>query len=556
MNHSLAMLIDDDLKSELTLTKSLCEKINSPRSLAIYIMLENSEFESYLDLTIVPDDYLDPQRFAEDYQVSEMLRKSPNLPLMIDREKVAKDAFWASEAQCSDTNRRLSLSNDKRIEVVRRRVEQIVGFLSSSDLKNWEENMRFGPGATTGVKGQRSVPSDKYDEEIHLTYELIPFYRSILGDRWWEHQKNPIIVEGNKFATVPKTAKTDRGICIEPTLNSYAQLGLGKVLRNKLRHAGIDLRSQDKNQYLASIAGREKLATIDLSQASDSISTRCVFELLPPRWLEALDCCRSQKTLIDGKFIELEKFSSMGNGFTFELETLIFYSIVTTIVPKHLWNLTTCYGDDIIVPQQYAREVVDSLNFFGFSVNESKSFLAGNFFESCGTDWFYGQNVRPFYLRGRSGEIPYALQMANALRLWSSRINANHFCDKRFKSCWISLRKQIPKYWCLPGPDILGDSVLLTSKEEARPRVAKHGFEGFAVKSIILSPKKSRKMTTGLLLLALARTGSHKRFSVLSLNFYEPPIMSKGVEIRRGLFGRPRSKTVIVKQWTEGLWWC
>jgi hypothetical protein len=225
------------------------------------------------------------------------------------------------------------------------------------------------------VRGSGSVLSDKYDEEIHLTYELMPFYRAMLGDRWWAETAHPVIVEGNRFTTVPKSAKTDRGICIEPTLNIYGQLGIGAILRSRLKRLGVNLSDQSWNQELARRAYSDHLATIDLSAASDSLSWSVVMEFLPSDWFELLELFRSSYTLVEDRYHENEKFSSMGNGYTFELESLIFAAVAYSAVPLCEHHLVGIYGDDIIVPQAYASDVVDALNYLGFKVNERKSFL-------------------------------------------------------------------------------------------------------------------------------------------------------------------------------------
>jgi hypothetical protein len=51
------------------------------------------------------------------------------------------------------------------------------------------------------------------------------------------------------------------------------------------------------------------------------------------------------------------------------------------------------YGDDIIVPVRYVRSVVSELETFGFKVNASKSFWTGYFRESCGKDYYKGEDV-------------------------------------------------------------------------------------------------------------------------------------------------------------------
>jgi len=535
-----------DLKFELSFTQELCILIDSPKSHAVFLLIKYKEFNQLMELTLNPEDYEDPQHFADDYLVLEVLRKSPNLDLGIDRAQVAVTSFFTSEARCKSSNDRLyGLDTPPPfMEAVRLKVLSILGTLTTKDLQFVEDNFKFGPGATTGVKGSGCVLSDKYDEEIHLTTNLIPFYRSILGDRWWESLRNPVIVEGNRFTTVPKSAKTDRGICIEPTLNIYTQLGVGALIRKKLKRVSIDLDSQERNRFLASKAEKWNLCTIDLAAASDTLSCGCVSRLVPPQWLTLLDLLRSEKSDIDGKTVLLEKFSSMGNGFTFELESLIFTAVVQTCVPKSEHSHVSVYGDDLIFPRAYASSVIEILEHLGFEINRAKSFLAGSFFESCGTDWFKSVNVRPFYLKGtkRDSHLPYVMQVANKLRLYSLRRTAGICCDARFQPLWISLLKGIPKGWrkCRV-PDHFGDSGLISSFDEVMPRSALNGHEGWQLLFRPSRPISTSKKSFGRLLAALACPN--------------PEISTRGREPRRGYLGLPVTKAGHTVVWPKCLSW-
>jgi hypothetical protein len=177
------------------------------------------------------------------------------------------------------------------------------------------------------------------------------------------------------------------------------QRGAGLYMRDRLKRSGVDLGNQGLNQQLARAAQRFNLATLDLSNASDTLSIETVFAFLPIDWAMFLDDLRSKETRIAGNWRKLEKFSSMGNGFTFELETLIFYCLAYASAKVDDLNpfWVTAYGDDIIVPREAYDTVVDALSFFGFSVNSEKSYKEGPFFESCGKHYFNGHDVTPVY---------------------------------------------------------------------------------------------------------------------------------------------------------------
>jgi len=231
----------------------------------------------------------------------------------------------------------------------------------------------------------------------------------------------PVAVAEGKLMFVPKNAKTDRSIVIEPILNAFFQKGYGCYIRNRLARFGVNLRDQSRNQSLACVGSMDgSLATVDLSAASDSISYELVWSLLPYDWAERLSQLRTRYVSLPlglqnpllrvrsgdgrgtpfvGNVIELEKFSSMGNGFTFELESLLFYAIACGVCTS--LHLPTCdvsvYGDDIIIPSAAYSRLHEVLSYCGFTVNQTKSFSDGPFRESCGSDYHKGFDIRPFY---------------------------------------------------------------------------------------------------------------------------------------------------------------
>jgi hypothetical protein len=565
MANRFAINKESTLQVELSTARALCITLDTPVSLGVFLRIKYALWHDLVCMEIDSSNYLETQHFADDYLAVSILKKSSHLPLNIDTEQAAKDSFFESEANCkvfNDKFLQMRTPVDKRLSKVRFQVEKILGKLRSKDLRKVQSNFKFGPGASTGVRGHGSVKSDKYDAELHLTSELYPYYRAILGDTWWELQASPCVVEGSNFTTVPKNAKTDRGINVEPTLNMYVQLGIGHVIRDKLKHSGINLNSQQKNRDFAARAQRDRLATIDLSAASDSISFMIVSYLLPREWFRLLCLCRSEKVRVDGEFHSLEKFSAMGNGYTFELESLIFYAACLACVPESRYDDITVYGDDIIVPQEYTTEVIDTLELLGFKVNTEKSFLAGAFFESCGADWFNGQDVRPFYLRrDKDSNIPYTLQIANALRKYSRNRNNHNSCDPRFRDLWRALVKVTPAAWRKARVPIdLGDTGLLVSLSEANPPYAQYActreeklipsdlpiLEGYLVFPVKMNPVRVRKHTIGVLLNGLSRLPQHSS---------DLDLFSRGFEPRRGLFGQVVKHRVLAKSWDTGLDW-
>jgi hypothetical protein len=257
------------------------------------------------------------------------------------------------------------------------------------------------------------------------------------------------IKPGNKVLFVPKTALIDRSIAVEPRMNVYAQLGLGAYLRLLLKtRAKLDLDTQNPNQdlaYEASLHGH--LATVDLSMASDTIARELVRDLLPEGWFNALDWCRSKQGFLDNSWFNYEKFSSMGNGYTFELESMIFYAL-TSSVCEHLGlvnHYTRVFGDDIICPVEAVALLGEVLSYCGFRINQSKSYFSGVFRESCGADFFDGTNVRPHFCKEVPTDASSLYNLANGIRRASRRFGRGLYCDRKFRPAWLRTVRRVPE---------------------------------------------------------------------------------------------------------------
>jgi len=471
---------------ELSTFLRVCESIGTPRALTCYMLASSGSWDQYLDLD-KPD--TGSATFADDYLVTEAMRKNPHLKTSYDPRKAAIQTWWDAERQCADTNDRLvafSQGNvsplDKRTNEViwtaRRIVADILGPLSRRDLDFAESHFRFGPGATSVVTGQDVVASKKYMCRSHITPRLYPYWRAL-------RHLNSTDVELRAYSRVtfvPKTSKTDRAIAIEPHLNVYVQLGIGALLRQKLKRYGLNLDHQaDINRRLASIAHSSGLATVDLSSASDTIAYQLIWELLPPEWASLLDLARTEYSLIDDQEVRLSKFSSMGNGFTFELESLIFLALARAAGDAR----AVSFGDDIIISRECFPSLNGALVFLGFTVNLKKTFLAGRFFESCGFDYLDGVMIRPFYLKGDYHAFASAcIRIANKIRLYSHLRARGAGCDVRFIRVWGFVRGTDPQARATYVPIGFGNDGLIVNFDEAAPALPRHGHCGFVARVI------------------------------------------------------------------------
>lgn len=205
---------------------------------------------------------------------------------------------------------------------------------------------------------------------------------------WWD--KHNLIQRGSRGSSVYKNTKKRRFINIECLLNVVIQKIFGWSLRQCLKvNGGCDLDlGQDKHKHLIRY---KHLATVDWSNASDSIVTWAVQQLLlkDQKIFKALDLARSQFVLIDTPVIDCQrtvkqyhsplKFSSMGNGFTFELLTLVNLA-VSRVFDKE----SSVYGDDVIIANEHATIFINTMKQLGFMPNLKKSFINKPLRESCG----------------------------------------------------------------------------------------------------------------------------------------------------------------------------
>jgi len=365
--------------------------------------------DEVLNLIVDPLWFSTSDDFSGFYDPTELIRKWTGLVLSSDPELKAREKFEEAERQCLTTNLRI-LKDTVSCPIyapirerLRKTLSSMLGPVDTKLLSACVSEGGWGKGVTSSCKGKWLTEYHKFEAQPQATQAFADLASALMRDvsPLWSQEIE--IIKGSKLAFVPKDARTHRSIAVEPSLNMFLQKGIGKALRRRMRRRwALDLNTQCRNQNLAYIGSRDgSFATIDLSSASDTMSYRVIEDLFPPDWVALLRSCRSSFTIDGEKEIFLHKWSSMGNGYTFELETALFAAIVRECIPEHDWYAGNwaVYGDDIILPSANAKETCDLLAYFGFSLNNKKTFINGPFRESCGADYFLGNPVRPFYLR-------------------------------------------------------------------------------------------------------------------------------------------------------------
>nr|UJQ85421.1 MAG: hypothetical protein 3 [Leviviridae sp.] len=279
---------------------------------------------------------------------------------------------------------------------------------------------------------QRVFPNDAFG---HYRFDNTLEYQS-----WKE-------VQSSKLIAVPKTLAKPRLIASEPTSHQWCQQITLRWLIQRMRTTRLswflDLTDQRLSQnmvYAASLPktgnprsasstplvrptvnrlggqrgvarvnpkGRLDVATVDLSSASDRLSCWAIERFLRknPVLLSALQASRTP-FLNDGisgrDAIFLKKFATQGTGVTFPIQSLFFLCCVlaslgcNTLKDSRKWKgRVRVYGDDIIIPVHGYENLRLLLHYLQLKVNDNKSFVHGEFRESCGVEAYRGDNITP-----------------------------------------------------------------------------------------------------------------------------------------------------------------
>lgn len=477
----------------------------SPLSTAISAKIRKRDWLGLKELSIDPES-LSPELYWSLSQCRGLLLKAEGLegmPSKADLDSKCVKEFFRCEAKNYESNRRIgNLFEFKGFETpesqrlrdffadVKREIRSVLGNLPNIDRLR----TRFGPGSTYCLPAPFNTFADKLVNVPSYTIDSWPFILDWMGTAWSKCANRvsdtvypdgplgpsrevgygliPERVRGNRFTTVDKDSFKRRGICVEPALNVFYQLGYGSYIRERLKSQwGIDLIMGQERHRSSAQRGSCKstgLMTLDLSSASDLIPYALVRHLLPRNWFHVLDSLRSPYTRINGKWVRLEKFSSMGNGYTFELETLIFHSLVRVIARKSGIDVDQAvrdgdilqYGDDCIAPSSISEDIISVFRWCGFEVNTSKSYTSGVFRESCGGDFHSGVDVRIAKLKKLPSAPEEWISFANSL--WSV-IGPTR--DPSRSASWRRLHRwalsNIPtRIRRLRGPEYLGDQVI------------------------------------------------------------------------------------------------
>jgi hypothetical protein len=533
--------------------KSVCLSIDTPRSLAVYLLFLNNEAAQILDFQVNPNDYTansirrlcilsgskillnasrsdtldhnlidwalekDVLAFKYDYLITEMFSKSDFLAdfnkssdAPLDSAKTAMQGFIKSETACFESSIRLfsysnSSSCEENVEMHLASMRKIllevlepVNGIDFSTLYGWGPGVTctLGSGENETLSKLTEFPIQIYKSQLEFHKKMISNDKSLLyylKSKSGERVTHPFptakvcadlisattdaetnmdnaldlsvsdacdlspldsyysFSDGAEFQLVPKSAKTDRCISIEPTGAVACQMAIGRYMRSRLKLCvGVDLTDQGRNQNLARLAFDNDLATIDLSSASDSITVALLALLFPPDWVDLLVSHRSTHYKVGSARYEQWKFGGMGNAIVFPLESLIFYVCARVCSDRISSELPVAiYGDDIIVHQKVVPDLVGLLAFLGFRLNEKKTHTGKDcFYESCGEHYFHGKLVTPIYQKLRPDSTEEIVRFHNRIYRYGackSYDNSDTYLYQEFHGTICAIRRYLPK---------------------------------------------------------------------------------------------------------------
>lgn len=305
------------------------------------------------------------------------------------------------------------------------RARAIANFiLGDFSEEEWWFQCANSSGTTLSVPFKDTSVERKFTFPISVTSEAKPLFERAVGysqnlvtaiqaHNVLSGSEPYVIREASRGTTVQKDQEIDRFIAVEATANMYLQQGLLAMMSCRLSSIGLDFSSLPTlhrfEALKASLSGDR--GTIDWSSASDCTHLDLLRVILPPKWVRALDRVRHKKMDLGGTIIDLAMFSSMGNATTFPIETLVFYCLgmacyLERVRPNSLlpeWQelkSVSVFGDDCILPCEDCALFIEVCTSVGYLVNEKKSFTkpGPGFRESCGGDYYRGQNVRPAFV--------------------------------------------------------------------------------------------------------------------------------------------------------------
>lgn len=238
------------------------------------------------------------------------------------------------------------------------------------------------------------------------------------------------VVPGSRLTTVPKDNSVDRVILCEPWLDMLVERTIAMSIRKLIKQFfGIDLQTSQTLHGL--MISDLQNATIDWKNASNSNYWAQVEWFLKGTPLyHDINAGRNRLVVYNQQWSRLNMVSPNGNGFTFELMTLILLT-----VGRVLDSFCHVYGDDVIIDRDVAAVYISTVESLGYSLNNGKTFVDGNFRESCGSFFCDG------YIT--SYDLHYAEDIVDAIIVTNKVGIMAHATHTPLRDHWLKLHRNM-----------------------------------------------------------------------------------------------------------------
>lgn len=469
-----------------------------------------------------------------------------------------------------------------------------------SFFKNYKKGNKFQvPTGTVAVQpGQNLKKPSSLAEKLRVAKEfnfsiLYGHHNDVVTDALRLRYRNRYTRKGNpikhtdrygwklntygNLSAVPKNLSEMRLVLVEEP-DRQMELGLiadgcTKCILTSTGYYGskgyLDLQDQVPNQELALYGSiYQNIATIDLTAASDYQTftfLRCfipedIFDDLL-EWRSNYLYIRTPKGCVKYKN---NMPLTMGSRVTPALQT-IGYWLLLNVARKILdrfgvatrKSLYRAYNDDIICPTEAFDTVVDLLTLCGFKVNLNKTFAQGFYRESCGVEYYKGEELssmywpRDFELEGTSA-IAALVKLQN--RLWNISRQAAEFLE----SYILQRKPTIPQVWSGSSDIGLYRSVPVTEERMVFPPFDKKKMDEIPPS---VKPYVERKVTRAMKLeskyrdqpiSAEAQELAYYMFLAEGPNYDSPLLELLGVSQPRGIQALNSSPTLKLSSfWKE-----
>lgn len=433
----------------------LLEDFNTSRSLALAISFRNESYKT-VDLCLLKE--LDPYHFDDAHslhvhkQSIALFKKSSYIAYDGDAIAESMDHFFKVDSECLVSDYQVRTLKGQQWEIVNTAREIMSNILG--EIPKYDEIFRelvITSGSVGGIGGDDVNIVTKLEDfaQLPVSRAATPFLSYLLKDPLVASiYRNNVPADYAELFSVPKQYNKVRVAAKSQIGNMLLQRPIGLFIGKKLKQrCGIDISTQQEFHKFLVTSFHDVYATIDQSDASDRICVELCKALLPYDWFRLLNLTRHRYLKVKGSesLVSMHKMANQGNGFIFELQTLIYYSLAkATVIVLHgeeraSKTLISVFGDDMICEEVHAAAIAQSLEFCGQKINFEKSYFSGRFKESCGVDTFDGFNVRAKYIKQFSSNLRGLYELTNFIRsLYDCNLiggNRNILDIRAYKRC-------------------------------------------------------------------------------------------------------------------------